>query len=134
MRDRLDYIYYRLYRFQISVGNGSIAIMFSFLFLSFLVMINFFAFTYILYALFGIKILLLNGGTFGFIVVGMIPVINYFLFIYGKRYQEIIKRYKKEKPEAVKKGNIAVVIYMVFSFVMIGMGFYLMIMRNRGLL
>ncbi len=134
MRDRLDYIYYRFYRFQVSVGNGSIAIMFSFLFLSFLLMINFFAFAYILYAFFGIKMPLQNATIGGLTVIGIICVVNYFLFIYRNRYQKIIKRYKGEKSATVRKGNIAVVIYMVFSFIMIATSFYLMIMRNRGLL
>ena len=134
MRNKLDYIYYRFYRFQVAVGNGNVAFTFSFIFLSFLVMLNFFAFTFILYAFLDIRLPFKNPVIGGLTVLGVIFLINFFLFIYGKRYLAIINRYKNEPLNTVKKGNFAVISYMIFSFGVIGLSFYLMIMRNRGLL
>lgn len=133
MRERLDNIYYRFYRFQVSVGNSGVAVTFSLIFLSFLLLINLFSIFFILHGFLEIKMPFHNAID-GLITVGVIILINYFLFIYRERYKAIIKNHKNESTKNVRNGNIKVIAYIVLSFIMIIVGFYLMIMRNRALL
>jgi uncharacterized membrane protein len=65
-------------------------------------------------------------------IIGMIIFINMILFIYGQRYKSIIKRYKDESRDAVRTGNICIIVYMVLTFVMFFAGLMLMMERNRG--
>ncbi|MBS7563795.1 hypothetical protein KHS38_05215 [Mucilaginibacter sp. Bleaf8] len=132
MRKKIDYIYYKFYKFQVSVGNGSIALTFSFIFLSFLMMINFFTGAFILYAVSGIKLPFGNPVASGLIIISGIALINYFLFIHKNRYKKILKRHEGKNGSKIKSGNKTVLIYMILSFMMLGVGFWLMIMRNQG--
>jgi uncharacterized membrane protein len=65
-------------------------------------------------------------------IIGMIIFINMILFVYGQRYKSIIKRYKDESRDAVRTGNIYIIVYMVLTFVMFFAGLMLMMERNRG--
>ena len=132
MRKRLDYIYYRFYRFQVSVGNGIIAVPMSLLFLS--LTLNFFSVISALYAFFGINVLSYHLKFGGVIVIGIIITTNYFLFAYGKRYKAIIERYENEGKLNVKNGNLYVVVYVVFTLILFGFGLYFMMLRNSGFL
>lgn len=132
MRDKLDYIYYRFYRFQVSVGNGIVAVPFAVLFLAFLIMLNFFSVVFFLYGLAGIKAPWHDAVITGVTVFFSVLTANCLLFIYDKRYKYIIKFYENEPKHNVRKGNIGIIIYMIISLALIGMGFYSMILRNNG--
>jgi uncharacterized membrane protein len=132
MRQKLDYIYYRFYRFQVSVGNGQVAVAFSLLFFSFLLMVNVQSVMGFLYAFAGIKVPYDNPGIIGLTIIGLITFINMILFIYRQRYKSIIKRYKDESKDAVRTGNIYIIVYMILTFVMFFVGLILMMERNRG--
>jgi heme/copper-type cytochrome/quinol oxidase subunit 2 len=45
----------------------------------------------------------------------VIMLLNYFLFIYKRKYREIIKKYKKESEKSRKIGNSIVIIYVIFT-------------------
>ncbi len=132
MRKKLDYIYYRFYRFQVSVGNGNNATFASLMFMTFLFMVNCFSVSFILYGIFGIKLPLNNAISNGLTVVSLIFIFNYFIFIHNKRYKSIISLYNSETKDQIKKGNATIIIYLVLSFILMGIGFYLMILRNNG--
>jgi len=132
MRNKLDYIYYRFYRFQVSVGNSFVAVPFALLFLTYLLILNFFSIVFFLYGLAGIKAPWHDAVITGSTCFLLVAAANYLLFIYKKRYRSIIKLYQNEPKHSVKRGNIAVVIYIIVSLALIGMGLYLMILRNGG--
>ena len=131
MREKLDYIYYRFYRFQIAVGNATVAVPFAFLFMLFLILTNLFSISYILYGLFGLELLARNGIIKTFSISILLLFLNFFLFIYRKRYKKIIKTYQKDTKHEIRRGNLLVILYVVFTFILIGVGFYLMILRNN---
>lgn len=97
-------------------------------------MLNFLTVGFVLYAFFGVKLQFGNPFIEGPLIIGIVTIINYFLFVHKKKYKAIIKTYKNETKNEIKKGNIMVSIYILLSFIMIGVGFWLMIMRNRKLL
>ena len=134
MRGKLDYIYYRLYRFQISVGNYDIAVFSSVLFLCFLILINFYSVLILLGVFAGIKLPIKN---LNLTIVGLsiflgILLILYFLFIFKKRYKQIIKKYQNEDKSAVKKGNISVTIFFIITILVIWLAFYFVWLDNTG--
>lgn len=134
MREKLDCIYYRFYRFQVSVGNGIAAVPISLLFLSMLLMINFFSIACLFYGFGGVKIPLRSilPGLLSFLSFSII--FNCLLFIKNKRYKQIIKNYKNETAASVKKGNLYVVLYFLATFIFLAFDVYSMILRNDGLL
>lgn len=101
MRNKLDFLYYRFYRFQVSVGNGNVAIAFSLLFMSFLVMINFFTIISILCIIVNFDVSFFNPVYVGLSSIFFIVGINYSLFIKNKRYKLIIKTHKNESKNDV---------------------------------
>ena len=84
-----------------------------------------------LYSLFGIKLLYANAEIDGILIFIFFATINYFIFIHGKPYKKAIKIYQNESKGMVRKGNIYVVSYMLLSFLLIAIGFYLMMIKNR---
>jgi uncharacterized membrane protein len=132
MKEKLDYIYYRFYRFQVSVGNGAIAGPFTVMFLCFLLTVNFFSLANLLYGITGIAVQFENEIILGLIIPCIFGVAGYFLFIQGKRYKQIVKKYEKELKQQRKKGNLLVIGYFVLSILFLGFSFYLMIQRNGG--
>lgn len=97
-------------------------------------MFNFYFVIGLLYALKGIK---LPVSTFLILTAAFwsaLLIVLYFLFIHHDKYKTIIKKYKDEPKAAIRKGNIYVAIYMISSFIAVFLGFYLMMMRNRGVL
>ncbi|WP_295791449.1 hypothetical protein [Mucilaginibacter sp.] len=134
MREKLDYFYYRFYRFQVSVGNGIAAVPISLLFFSMLLMINFISIGCLFYGFGGVNIPPgdILRWVISFLSFGII--INCLLFIKNKRYKYIIKNYEKETAASVKKGNLRVVLYILATFILLGLGFYSMISRNDKLL
>jgi len=131
MRQKLDYIYFRFYRFQVAVGNATVAVPFAYLFIVFLLVLNLLSITSTLYGLFGIKLLADNGLEKAFSIAFLLFVLSFFLFIYRGRYKKIIATYKMETKQASRKGNLFVCLYVVLTFLMMGIGFYLMILRNN---
>ena len=131
MRKLIDLIYYRFYRFQISVGNGQIAVLFALLFLSFLILVNIVALIYIIYGVAGFMYIYDDVTVQGLALTGGIISINAYLFIYKKRYKIIIKQYKNETKAEVRLGNIKIIIYILISFIMLGVGLYSMVHRNN---
>ncbi|MES2063590.1 MAG: hypothetical protein V4456_16805 [Bacteroidota bacterium] len=132
MREHLDLIFYRMYRFQVTMGNGQIAVFSSVLFLTFLEMINVFTLTFFLYALKGIAIPFQDPIRGGLSIFGALVLFNFLLFTFKKRDKIIVKKYKHEPAAVTRSGNIKVVAYILVTFVLMGLGFYLMILRNRG--
>jgi uncharacterized membrane protein len=132
MKHKLEYFYYRVYRLQVSLGNGMVAKGFAVFMLSFLIGLNFYSVLFVAYGLFGVTLLLQGGGIAGGLIFFSLMVVGYLLFIRGKRYKSIIEEYKKEPKENVKRGNRMVLLYMLFSFLFLLLGFYLMIQRNEG--
>lgn len=132
MRDKLDSIFYRVYRFQVSVGNQAIAVFFSMLFISFLLTVNTVSVLNFLYAFKGIRYVDGNSVQLGLGTLGTLMFLNYCLFVYKGRYKKIIKRIRNEDGMEVVKGNLAVVLYAVSTIIILGLSFYMMILRNKG--
>jgi uncharacterized membrane protein len=132
MKHKLEYFYYRVYRLQVSLGNGMVAKGFAVFMLSFLIGLNFYSALFIAYALFGTTLLLEGGGIAGGLVFFSLIVGGYLLFIKETRYKSIINKYKSESKESVKRGNRMILLYMLSSVLFLMLGFYLMIQRNEG--
>jgi hypothetical protein len=133
MREKLDYVYYRFYRFQISVGNGIAAVPISLLFFSMSLMFNFFSMGCLFYGFGGVNIP--SGDILPWVIsfLSFGIIINYLLFIKNKRYERVIKNYENETSVSVKKGNLWVILYFLTTFIFLGVGFYSMILRNSRL-
>lgn len=133
MREKLDYVYYRFYSFQAFIGHGIDAVPTSILFLSTLITFNFFGIGCLLYGFGVVKIppqSILPG------VISLFTcsiIINCLLFIKKARYKHIIKIYKNETEIVAKKENLWVVLYILVTFIFLGLGFYLMVLRNNQL-
>lgn len=130
IKNKLHYVYYRFYRLQVSVGNDGIAVFSSIAMMSFILMLNLFFIIGAIYAFTGAKILSGNPVAIGLGIYGSILTILYILFIYNGRYKAIIKENMGESTEKVKKGNIAVCLYLLISILLLAVGFYLMIQKN----
>ncbi|GAA3942774.1 hypothetical protein [Hymenobacter algoricola] len=130
----LAYIYYRMYRFQIAVGNGSVAVPMASLLMIFMLYINTASIIVSLLALIEVAIsseLL----TYAFIIIGAVIILAvYALSIHNKNYKFIIKRFKNEDTTTDKKGNMFVVIYIIFSIAFMGLSFYLILAKNNNML
>lgn len=132
MKHKLEYLYYRAYRSQVSLGNGMIARYTAVMLLSFLIGLNFYSILFMAYGIFGVTLLLEGGGIAGGLIMLSLMIVGYLLLINGKRYKSIIDKYKGESETSVKKGNRNVLLYMLFSVLLLLLGFYLMIRRNEG--
>ena len=133
MRNILDNIYYRIYCFQVSVGNSLVAVDYSLLLLLFLCVINVFSGINFIYAFTGLKILKDNPIIIGLSIFIFCFLLIFFLFIYQNRYKEIIKKNKRKRKLIFKENNLKVIMFMVATLILLGLSFYLMILRNKGI-
>ena len=61
-------------------------------------------------------------------------ILFYFLFVRKDRHLEIAKEYENETSKKKIIGNILALSYILMSFVLLMLCFYLMIQKNRGLI
>lgn len=107
------YLYYKIYVFTNKLGNYDVPFS-ALLGMSFLLMIN--SLIIVLRIIFQDRISDFNTVKPFFIIIGVfILLLNYFLFIYKRKYREIIKKYKKESEKSRKIGNSIVIIYVIIS-------------------
>ena len=107
------YLFYKIYRFTQRLGNYDVAFsaMLGFSFLLFLdintIYISVFPVTNINFN---------NHYRTPLIILYIIVfIINYFLFIYKKRYKEIEKQFKNESTKNKRIGSIIVIVYVIIS-------------------
>ena len=61
-----------------------------------------------------------SGYKTGLIIIGIVLFItNYLIFLYKKRYHEIVKRYKNETSMSKKIGSFLVILYIALTFLSI---------------
>lgn len=111
------YLFYKIYRFTQRLGNYDVAFsaMLGFSFLLFLdintIYISVFPVTNINFN---------NHYRTPLIILYIIVfIINYFLFIYKKRYKEIEKQFKNESTKNKRIGSIIVIVYVIISLLLV---------------
>lgn len=132
MKQKLEFIYYRFYTFQFTIGRGTIAEFSSLLHITLILLFHVFSIGAFIYAAWGVQWCDIDGvWLLCFLVVP--TVFNYFLFTYKGKYKLIYKRYKNEPEAELKKGNRLIRVYTLATFVLFLIGVFLMVARNNGM-
>lgn len=132
MRKFYEILYFKYYWFQVRVGNEDVAVLTAFLIIIFLHIMCLFGVLLILSFIFnylGFSITFSN--LFYFLIIGILIILMYFLLISKKKYRYILS---DKKIQDYKYGNIVSLLFPVFSFLLLMIGFILKILQNNGLI
>jgi uncharacterized membrane protein YbhN (UPF0104 family) len=128
----LDYIFYRVYRFQLFVGNYLTPIGSTIIGITAVILINLFSIIMILSLHFNFSVLIFQSFVVTmvllFLIIGAIFTI---IFLKKKRYHKIINTYKNENKNQLRKGNAQILIYLIFTLLLLYFSFYMMYKRNN---
>lgn len=114
----LDYLYYKIYRANLIGSAKDIAEFVALIYLSGLIFINLFVAGSFLRKINLFPFFFTNKKQVILCIICLFAL-NYFLFLYKRRYKKIISKYEKETEERRKKGNLFLWIYVIISFLLI---------------
>ncbi len=127
----LEYSFFRIYQFQLWVGNHVTPIGTSVIGFTALVMFNLFSLINLLGYYTGIHILFFNDSkTTALLFFLFILLIVCYLFLYRKKYNLIIEKYKHENKRQRRKGNLYVLLVLLFTLGLVYFSLYLMYLKN----
>ena len=126
----LDYLFFKYYHFQTKVGNSDIAPMMSVLFLCFIM-----EFYYL--SIVSLYLFFVSSDGFSIfrkpysivIIYVVLLIVFYFLFLYKKRYNTVLK---KHETEWKGKKSIVAIIFAVFPFIFFFLELYIKMLMNQG--
>lgn len=128
----LEYIFYRIYRFQFLVGNHLTPVGTTILGITALIMFNLFSFTSIISYLTGYYAVLFDSSRItGLTCFVVILSIVCYLFLNKKSYKIILKKYQKESKKETRKGNFHVLLFIVSTLVLLYFALYLLYIKNK---
>ena len=116
---------------MISVGNGDIAVYAAFILISIMTFLNVLTLFSIIY-LTDVKLHLTTEMFIGVFIC--IILTFYFKIIKDNKFENIIAKYQSESNSQIFKGKFIVLAYIIISPLLIFLLFYLMMLKNRGLL
>lgn len=117
---------------MISVGNALVAEYYAIFLMAMTFGLNLYSVISISY-LFGYKIDLgLDTGLKIGVCFFVLILILYFIFLYKKKYLEIVNTYEAESPQDKTKGKFIIIGYLILSFLLLIASMYLMAKKNRG--
>lgn len=128
----LTYLYYKYYRFQVRVGNGDIALFTSILFMMFITMLYYWGIQLLIFVIFPNT----KSWDLSYIKLGTVFLPCYLflwccLFVWRKkRYKKIIEYYEKVSP----KSSWGAILFPIIGFLVLCIGFVLIILRNNGVI
>ena len=112
------YLFYKIYRFTQKLGRDDVAFSAT-VGLTFLLGLNLIV---ISFKLFPATVKSLNEYQYKIpllIVSGAILIINYFLFVFKKRYEDIEKQFINESKRKKRIGNFIVIAYVIISLLLV---------------
>lgn len=133
----LDYIFYRFYRFQLTVGNDTTTVGSTIIGLAG-------SLTFNMAAMFNILNYFINLGQYYpnyfayftyFIPIFLVSIFFVLLFIVlsnKKRFKEILKKYNKETKKEIIRGNLYILAYLILTVVILVLSFFLIIPDGRA--
>ena len=127
----LEYIFYRIYRFQFLVGNHLTPVGTTILGLTSLIMFNLFSTFIIINYLTGYHIIFFNSSKLtALIFFILILLIICYLFLFKERYKTILKKYQKENKKEIRKGNLHIILFILFTLALLYFSLYLLYSKN----
>jgi uncharacterized membrane protein YbhN (UPF0104 family) len=128
----LDYIFYRAYRFQLLVGNYLTPVFSTLIGLTCVLMFNLFSLLFLFSFYTDLLLLIFKSSIKTAIIFFIIIFLSLStIFLYRKRYKNVIQAFKNESKNDLKKGNIQVFIYLVFTLLILYISLYLMYIKNN---
>ena len=124
----LNALYYKIYKFQVSVGNESIAHFATMIFLGIFLALLFFDFIFISDFAFSVKFNLGDKKSF-FLVYSLLFLIIIIYYSHKKKYLSTIKNY--EQKYGVKNNNFFDFIILFSPFIILILCFYIAFKRNN---
>ncbi len=113
-------LYYRFYKFIISVGEKTIPRYNAVLLLSILSILNFIT-GIVLAIILTKKIIIVDLPKFYLFIIGLVIIgINSYIVFGNKRYLAIEEKYKNEDRQAKAKNNLKAVVYVVLTVLLLG--------------
>lgn len=127
----LEYSFYRIYRFQLLVGNHSTPIGTSVIGLTALIMFNFFSLLIIANYFTDFKLLFFDSSKItSLIFFAIILLIVSYSILYKKKYNAIINKYENENRKQKRRGNRHVFIILVLTLLLFYLSLYLLYSKN----
>jgi len=131
----LRYSFYRFYQLMNKVGNGDVAEYSAILLMSLLAFINILSLLSLSDIILNFKVdISQSPKLISLMLLFGLVILFYFLFVRKDRHLEIAKEYENETSKKKIIGNILALSYILMSFVLLMLCFYLMIQKNRGLI
>ena len=113
------YIYYKILMFSKEYPFTHVPEFWAMSFISLLVLLNFQSILVLIIIFTDGKIILFKNRPEQIISIVLALLINYLIFIYKKKYIEIVEEFKFEPREKKRKGNIEVLLFSIGSIVLI---------------
>lgn len=124
----LEYLYSKYYSFQVRVGNADVAPFSAMLIIAFTFMLYYFSLFFFLILF--IPMGFIDSQYFMFISFFCLLysiVQLYFLLVHKKKYKEVLKR-----NDSGKKSSLGAILFPLFAFILINVGWILKMLQNQG--
>ena len=129
----IDYLFYRTLRLMIKWGHRDRLLLSVILFLTMAINISINGIFGYLYAFLGYRFEMLPVEKNSILLLMFsFAFLQYFYFVYNKRYLMIIRKFRKETLLETRKKNKSTTLLFVIIYVFGMASFYLMMLRNRG--
>ena len=125
-----DKLYYTYYRFQERVGNSDVAPIMSAFIIAFIVMLYYFSIFFFAILIFPKEQFSIDMNFFTLFSIGLVIVTIFgfsFIYLYKKRYKEVLKKYRKSGIN-----RLAAILFPLIAFVLFNMGWILKMLQNQG--
>lgn len=110
-----DYLFYKIYKFALKTPSADFAELSSLISISLLNIMNLISIAKIDFEAFFPE----TSNLGSFIALTFLYLMNYFLFIFKKRYKKIESKYDATSTKSQKIGSVLVLAYVVLSFIFI---------------
>ncbi len=129
----IDYLFYRTLRLMIKWGHRDRLLLSVILFLTMAINISINGIFGYLYAFFGYRFEILPVEKNSILLLMFsLAFLQYFYFVYNKRYLMIIRKFSNETLLETRKRNKSTTLLFVIIYVFGMASFFLMMLRNRG--
>lgn len=126
-----DKLFFNYYHFQVRIGNPEIAPLMSSLFISFIMILYYFAGFFFLIIFFPKESFQSNIEIFKiltFIFISLLIITFPTFYLYKKRYQAVLTRYSKNQHE----GRMTSIVFFIVAFILFNAGWILKMLQNQG--